>query len=194
MARTSIVDAHTEHANFEVDRSPELHGSSVVRFAGVQASRTRAVVDRVSRMGAMSNSELDRLEGVWTGIEHVTDGAREYDALGRLVFQCVFDGRFVLCDHMQTAHGRPTAFAHGVFRRDEHTNALTVTWFRSPAPTRDHHTDAVTGDDRLMFLETIDGRATRTSYSMVRDRLSVYTERAAGDDWKRIFEGSYRRR
>lgn len=47
----------------------------------------------------------------------------------------------------------------------------------------------------LVFVETVDGRTTRTSYSVVMDRLSVCTERATGDDeWSRIFDGSYRRR
>jgi hypothetical protein len=138
----------------------------------------------------MFNSELLRLEGVWTGTEHVRDGD-SYDASGRLVFQSVFDGRFLLCDYMQTAPERPTTFAHGVFRRDARTDALTVTWFRSQTATQ---TDAVAENGELIFFETVDGRTTRTAYSVAMDRLSVYTERAIRDEWERIFEGSYRRR
>jgi hypothetical protein len=145
-------------------------------------------------MGVMFNADLQRLEGVWTGTEHVRDDGKDYDASGRLVFQTVFDGRFLLCDYVQTAPERPTAFAHGVFRRDDRTHALTVTWFRSPA-TPSEHTDAVAEGDKWIFSETVDGRTTRTSYSVVMDRLSVYMERATRDDeWKRLFEGSYRRR
>ena len=143
----------------------------------------------------MSDSDLLRLEGVWTGTERVHDGTKDYDASGRLVFQTVFDGRFLLCDYMQTAPERPTVFAHGVFRRDSRTSAITVTWFRSRGTSPDEQADAVTEGDSLIFVETIDGRMTRTSYRVVLDRLSVSTERAgSGGEWQRIFDGSYRRR
>ena len=142
----------------------------------------------------MLNAEFEGLEGVWTGTEHVSDGANDYEAAGRLVFQTVFDGRFLLCDYVQTAPGRPTAFAHGVFRRDDRSNALTVTWFRSPAAAPSQQAVAVAEGEKLIFYETVDALTTRTSYSSMLDRLSVYTERATGDDWKRIFEATYRRR
>jgi len=148
----------------------------------------------VEKKDVMFDVELRRLEGVWTGVEHVSDGANNYDASGRLVFQTVFDGRFLLCDHVQTAPGRPTAFAHGVFRLDDGANALTVTWFRSPSTTPTQQADGVAEGDRLIFYETVDGSTTRTSYSSLLDRLSVYTERATGENWARIFEGTYRRR
>jgi len=141
----------------------------------------------------MFNGDLQRLEGVWTGIEHVTDGSNVFEASGRLIFQTVFDGRFLLCDHVQTAPERPTAVAHGVFRRDDQSKALTVTWFRSPT-TASQQVHAVAEGDKMIFYETIDSRTTRTSYSVMLDRLSVYTDLAVADDWARIFEGSYRRR
>ena len=138
---------------------------------------------------------LQELEGVWNGTEHIHDGSHGYDASGRLVFQTVFDGRFLLCDYMQTASDRPTAFAHGVFRRDNLTNALTVTWFQSRSGPPNQQAEAVAEGDTLNFVETIDGCVTRTSYRVVMDRLSVYTERMIdGGEWKRVFEGSYRRR
>jgi len=140
------------------------------------------------------DAHLQRLEGVWTGTEHISEGSNEYEASGRLVFQALFDGRFLLCDYAQTAPGRPTAYAHGVFRCDERSSALAVTWFRSPAATPGQQADAVAEGDRLIFYETIDGSTTRTSYSSMLDRLTVYTERGTGDDWKKIFEGTYRRR
>lgn len=142
----------------------------------------------------MFNVELQRLEGVWTGTEHVRDGINNYDASGRLVFQTVFDGRFLLCDYVQTAPERPTAFAHGVFRRDDLSKALTVTWFRSSPATPSQQADAVADGDFLIFYETVDARITRTSYSVVLNRLSVQGERATGGEWERIFEGTYRRR
>ena len=61
----------------------------------------------------MFNHELQRLEGVWTGTEQVTDGALHYNSSGRLVFQTIFDGRFLLCDYMQTAPERPTVAVTG---------------------------------------------------------------------------------
>jgi hypothetical protein len=64
----------------------------------------------------MYRTELLKLEGVWTGAENVVDGETSYDATGRLVFQTVFDGRFLLCDYVQTAPERPMSVAHGVFR------------------------------------------------------------------------------
>lgn len=143
----------------------------------------------------MFNAELERLEGVWIGKERVSDGGTEFDAAGRLVFQIVFDGRFLLCDYVQTAPERQTAFAHGVFRRDDRTDALTVSWFRIGAAASGQQVEAIAAGDQLMFFETVAGRTTRTSYVVAMDRLSVFTERATGDDdWKRIFEGTYRRR
>jgi len=142
----------------------------------------------------MFNQELQRLEGVWSGTEHVSDGANHYSSSGRLVFQTVFDGRFLLCDYIQTAPERPTAFAHGVFRQDDRSKALAVTWFRSPTATASQQANAIADGDKPIFYETVDGCTTRTSYAVVMDRLSVCTDRATGDDWKRIFEGSYRRR
>jgi len=142
----------------------------------------------------MFNVEWQRLEGVWTGTEHVSDAVTAYDASGRLVFQTVFDGRFLLCDYVQTAPERPTAFAHGVFRQDEDSKALTVTWFRSPTATASQQANAVAEGDKPIFYETVDACTTRTTYVVLRDRLSVCTDRAHGDDWKRIFEGTYRRR
>lgn len=141
----------------------------------------------------MFNVEWQRLEGVWTGSEQITDGENNYEASGRLVFQTVFDGRFLLCDYVQTAATRPTAFAHGVFRWDDRSKALTVTWFRSASATPSQQTNAVSEADKLIFYETVDARTTRTSYSLMMDRLSVYTDLVTGDDWKRIFEGTYRR-
>ena len=142
----------------------------------------------------MFNQELQRLEGVWMGTERVTDGVNDYRSSGRLVFQTVFDGRFLLCDYLQTSPERPTAFAHGVFRRDECSKALTVTWFRSPLATASQQANAVAEGDKPTFYETVDARTTRTTYTVLMDRLSVCTDRAAGGDWKRIFEGTYRRR
>ncbi len=142
----------------------------------------------------MFNQELQRLEGVWTGTEHVSDGVNDYSSSGRLIFQTVFDGRFLLCDYLQTAPERPSVFAHGVFRRDDQSKALTVTWFRSPTATASQQATAVAEGDKPIFYETVDARTTRTTYTVLMDRLSVCTDRATGRDWKRIFEGTYRRR
>lgn len=141
----------------------------------------------------MFNVEWQRVEGVWTGTEQITDGVNRYEAAGRLVFQTVFDGRFLLCDYVQTAPTRPTLFAHGVFRWDERSKALTVTWFRSAAATPSQQVNAVSEGDKLIFYETVDARTTRTSYSVLLDRLSIYTELMTGDQGTRIFEGTYRR-
>jgi hypothetical protein len=145
-------------------------------------------------MDVMFNVELQRLEGVWTGTEHASDGLTEYHSSGRLIFQTVFDGRFLLCDYVQTAPERPSAFAHGVFRQDERSKALTVTWFRSQTATASQQANAVAEGDKPIFYETVDECTTRTTYAVVMDRLSVSTDRAVGDDWNRIFEGTYRRR
>jgi hypothetical protein len=108
----------------------------------------------------MFDLELQRLEGVWTGTEKVSDGVNDYSSSGRLVFQTVFDGRFPLCDYVQTAQ----------------------------------QANAVAEGDKPIFYETVDACTTRTTSVVLRDRLSVCTDRAHGDDWKRIFEGTYRRR
>lgn len=142
----------------------------------------------------MFNVDLQRLEGVWTGTEHVSDGVNDYSSSGRLVFQTVFDGQFLVCDYVQSAPERPTAIAHGVFRRDDRSKALTVTWFRSPTPTASQQAHAVAEGDRPIFYETVDACTTRTTYAVVMNRLSVCTDRAKGDGWERIFEGTYRRR
>lgn len=139
--------------------------------------------------------ELMKFEGVWSGTEHVSDEMGSFDATARLVFQTVFDARFLLCDYVQTAPDRPTTVAHGVFRRDERTNALTVTWFRSPAATATQQSDGVADGDKLIFLETIDGRTTRTTYATTMDRLAIRTERALENgEWQPLLDGNYRRR
>ncbi len=139
--------------------------------------------------------ELEKLEGVWIGTEHVCEGVAEYEASARLVFQSVFDGRFLVCDYMQTVPNRPTSVAHGVFRNDERTNKLSVTWFRSPAATAAQQANATAEGDRLVFVETVDGRTTRTTYSMLLNKMSIRTECSNGDDqWQALLEGSYRRR
>ena len=83
----------------------------------------------------MLSGELEKFEGVWVGTERVSDSGTPYEASARLVFQAVFDGRFLVCDYIQTAPDRPTLVAHGVFRTDDRTSKLTVTWFRSPIAT-----------------------------------------------------------
>lgn len=144
----------------------------------------------------MYRDELMKFEGVWSGTERVTDDAGgSFEATARLVFTTVFDSRFLLCDYVQTAPDRPTTVAHGVFRRDEKTNALAVTWFRSPAATATQQADAVADGDKLIFLETIDGRTTRTTFSTSMDKLTIRTEAALPDgEWKPLLDGTYRRR
>jgi hypothetical protein len=139
--------------------------------------------------------ELQNFEGVWIGTERVSENGTQYEASARLVFQTVFDGRFLVCDYIQTVLNRPTSVGHGVFRNDDRTNKLTVTWFRSPIATATQQADAVSEDDKLVFVETIAGRTTRTTYSAVHDRMSIRTECSlGGDEWTSILEGSYRRR
>lgn len=142
----------------------------------------------------MLSLELQRFEGVWTGTEDTHDGLNEYRSSGRLVFQSVFDGRFLLCDYVQSAPERPAAFAHGVFRQDDRSKALTVTWFRSQAATASQQANAVAEGDKPIFYETVGASTTRTTYIVVMDRLSVSTDRAVGNEWTRIFEGTYRQR
>lgn len=143
----------------------------------------------------MNSDEVQKYEGVWTGSEQITDGGEPYQASARLVFQAVFDSRFMVCDYIQTAPDRPTSVAHGVFRNDNLTKKLTVTWFRSPAATVTQQNDAVSDGDAMVFIETIGSRTTRTTYSATRDRLSIRTEYAVGnDEWQPLLEGSYRRR
>ena len=143
----------------------------------------------------MYRDELMKFEGVWSGTERVNEGADTFEANARLVFTTVFDSRFLLCDYVQTAKDRPTTVAHGVFRRDEQTNALTVTWFRSPAATTTQQSDGVADGDKLIFLETIDGRTTRTTYATSMDKLSIRTECALPNgEWSMLLDGTYRRR
>ena len=143
----------------------------------------------------MYQAELQKLEGVWRGSEIVIEDGRQHEATARFVFQTVFDGRFLLCDYVQTIPDRPTSVGHGVFRRDSITDALTVTWFRSPVATSSQQANAVAEGDALIFVETIGGRTTRTKYTTLRDQLTVRTECATGNDtWKSLLEGSYRRR
>ena len=142
----------------------------------------------------MYRAELAKLEGVWTGIEQVDVDSKPYEAPARLEFHTIFDGRFLLADYIQNAPDRPTSVGHGVFRKDSRTGALTVTWFRSPEPTRTQQSDGVAEGDRLVFVEKIDEISTRTTYQVALNRLSVITERQTkGSDWKVVLEGSYKR-
>ena len=142
----------------------------------------------------MYRAELQKLEGVWTGTERVGGEKDHYEATGRWEFHTVFDGRFLLGDYIQNAPDRPTSVGHGVFRRDDKTGSLMVTWFRSPEATVTQQSDGVAEGDKLIFIETIDNVCTRTTYSVALNRLTVITERAlGGGEWTTIFEGSYRR-
>ena len=142
----------------------------------------------------MYRSELQKLEGVWTGAEKIDSDDERYEATGRWEFHTVFDGRFLLCDYIQTAPDRQTSVGHGVFRKDDKTTALTVSWFRSPGATASQQAVGAAEGDKLIFLENIADTATRTTYSVALNRLTVITERSVrGNEWKTIFEGSYRR-
>ncbi|HEY4242577.1 MAG TPA: hypothetical protein VGM88_22315 [Kofleriaceae bacterium] len=143
----------------------------------------------------MYRRELEKLEGVWTGTESVDGGgSARYQATGRWEFHTVFDGRFLLCDYIQTAADRPTSVGHGVFRKDDRTNALTVSWFRDPGPTTTQQGDGVAEGDKLIFVENLADVATRTTYSVALNRLTVITERSVNKgEWVPVFEGSYRR-
>lgn len=141
----------------------------------------------------MYQAELAKLEGVWTGTERIEDDAR-YEATGRMEFHTVFDGRFLLCDYIQTAADKPVAVAHGVFCKDDKSGALTVSWFRSPGGTMNQQAVGVAEGDKLNFVETVGAISTRTTYSVSLNRLTVITERStSGSEWKTVFEGSYRR-
>ena len=159
-------------------------------------SRPAGVFDSAAtKAKRMHHAELQKLEGVWTGKESVIEDGRSYEATARLVFQTVFDGRFLLCDYTQNIPDRPMSVGHAVFRRDASTDVLTVTWFRNPAATSTQQTVAVADGEALVFVETTDGHTTRTRYSTLRDQLSIRTELAIGNDnWKPLLEGTYRRR
>src|SRR5437773_6277145 len=106
----------------------------------------------------MYRDDFQRLEGVWTGTEIIGDSDTRHEASARLVFQTVFDGKFLLCDYVQAMPDRATSVGHGVFRRDDRTRELTVTWFRSPDATTTQQTYGIADGDKLSFVETIDGR------------------------------------
>ena len=142
----------------------------------------------------MYRAELQKLEGVWTGTERIDDDDSRYDATGRWEFHTIFDGRFLLCDYIQTATDRPVSVGHGVFRKDDKTTALTVSWFRSPGAVPSEQAVGVAEGDKLIFVEVLAKTQTRTTYSVALNRLSVITERSKdGVEWKSVFEGSYRR-
>ena len=142
----------------------------------------------------MYRSEMQKLEGVWTGTERVDGEEGSHVAQGRWEFHTVFDGRFLLCDYVQTAPERPTSVGHGVFRKDDVTSAFTVSWFRSPRASSTQQNDGIAEGDKLVFVEANGIGSTRTTYSVVLNRLSVITERSVrGGEWKSVFEGSYRR-
>src|SRR5205823_4861292 len=98
---------------------------------------------RATLPNRMYRAELQKLEGVWTGTERIEEDGATREATGRWEFHTVFDGRFLLCDYIQTAPDRPTAIAHGVFRKEDKTSALTVTWFRSPTASSVEQSDGV---------------------------------------------------
>ena len=142
----------------------------------------------------MYKIELQKLEGVWTGTERIVHHGETSEATGRWEFHTIFDGRFLLCDYIQTAPDKPTSVGHGVFRLEDTTGSLSVTWFRSPAATPTQQSEGVAEGDKLIFIEKATGSQTRTTYSVALNRLTIITEEGPnGADWKTIFEGSYRR-
>jgi hypothetical protein len=137
---------------------------------------------------------LQKLEGVWVGRERVDTGDARFEATGRWVFHTVFDGLFLLCDYVQTAPDRPHCVGHAVFRKDDRTQALTVSWFRSPTAATHQQIDGVAEGDRLCFYEKQGDTSTRTRYAIYPNGLTITTERSVcGGKWQQVFEGSYRR-
>lgn len=142
----------------------------------------------------MYRDALQKLEGVWVGTERVTADGSKFEATGRWSFHTIFDGQFLICDYIQTAPNRASSVAHGVFRKDERTQALTVSWFRNPTAAEHEQNDGVSESDRLCFYEKHGNVSTRTSYGVHLNSLSITTERSVrGDEWVQVFEGSYRR-
>ena len=142
----------------------------------------------------MYRAHLQKLEGVWTGEEQVEGDGGKFTATGRLTFHTIFDGRFLLVDYIQNVPDKPPSVGHGVFRKDDDTNKLTVTWFRSPSATPSQQSDGVAEGDALIFVENNGKASTRTTYTLALNRLNVITERSTnGNDWTTIFEGAYRR-
>lgn len=139
----------------------------------------------------MYREELRKLEGVWVGSERSDVG----EASARLVFQTIFDGKFLTCDYVQTATDKKVSVGHGVFRKDDRTGVLTVTWFHSPVATSVQQTEGAADGDKLIFLEVIGNRTTRVTYTSQMDRLSIRTEALVGNgEWRTVLEGTYRRR
>lgn len=142
----------------------------------------------------MYREHLQKLEGVWIGTERVVGDGERFEATGRWSFHTIFDGRFLIADYIQTAHDRPVSVGHGVFRKDERTEKLTVTWFRSPAATSTQQSDGVADGDRLIFVEHDGKSSKRTTYALALNRLSIITETSPdGSEWTSVFEGAYRR-
>jgi hypothetical protein len=143
----------------------------------------------------MYRSEMQKLEGIWTGTEWIEgDDGESLEATGRWEFRTVFDGRFLVCDYVQTAPNRPTSVGHAVFRKDDASAALMVSWFRSPSATSTQQAVGVAEGERLVFVEKIANESTRTTYSVALNKLTVITERSvAGSEWKPVFKGSYGR-
>ena len=142
----------------------------------------------------MYRSEMQKLEGVWTGIERIESDEGSHEAHGRWEFHTVFDGRFLLCDYVQTSPDRPPCVGHAVFRKDDRTQTLTVSWFRSPMATPYQQIDGVSEGDRLCFYEKQGDTSTRTLYGIHPHSLTISTERSVrGGEWQQVFQGSYRR-
>jgi Protein of unknown function (DUF1579) len=142
----------------------------------------------------MYRDALQKLEGVWIGTERFLSNDVKLEASARWAFHTVFDGLFLLCDYVQTAPDRSTSVGHGVFRKDEKTQALTVTWFRSPAAATYQQVDGVAEGDRLTFYEKQGETNMRTQYALHLNTLAITTERSVKDgEWEQIFEGSYKR-
>jgi hypothetical protein len=142
----------------------------------------------------MFKEQLQKLEGVWTGMERVLTEAGWYEATGRWEFRTLFDGRFLLADYVQTAPDKPTSVGHGVFRKDDATEKLTVTWFRSPAATETQQGGGVADGNLLIFVENTEPMSRRTTYAVSLNRLTIVTEGStAGGEWTTIFDGAYRR-
>jgi hypothetical protein len=142
----------------------------------------------------MYRDALQKLEGVWIGTERIDTHDGRFETTGRWAFHTVFDGLFLLCDYVQTAPDRPTCVGHGVFRKDDRTHALTVSWFRGTTATAYQQVDGVAEGDQLCFYEKGGSTSTRTRYGVHLNCLTITTERSVhGGEWKQVFEGSYRR-
>jgi len=146
-----------------------------------------------------NHEKLHRFAGSWVGEEILEPSpwGPGGPAVGRLEGEVILEGFFVVSDYVEEKGGQVTFRGHGIFGWDDKANNVTWYWFDSmggtpPAPSRG------TWDGETLVLRSNapqgEGRYTYRFEGKDRYVFRIENSTDGGKTWKKLMEGTYRRK